>query len=99
MMKELQEEILRLKKETGAAILAHSYQSPEILEIADIRGDSFALSVAAQKREESTIVLCGVRFMADTVQAAEPREKGDSAGGPGGMSHGRPNPARAGTAL
>lgn len=75
MMKELQEEILRLKKETGAAILAHSYQSPEILEIADICGDSFALSVAAQKRAESTIVLCGVRFMADTVKLLNPEKK------------------------
>ena len=74
MMKELQEEISRLKKETGTAILAHSYQSPEILEIADIRGDSFALSVAAQKLPAERILLCGVRFMADTAKLLNPEK-------------------------
>ena len=52
MLSDLQNEILALKKEKGTAIIAHSYQAPEILEIADVTGDSFALSVAATKLKE-----------------------------------------------
>ncbi len=68
MLSDLQKEILALKKETGTAIVAHSYQAPEILEVADITGDSFALSVAAMKLKEETVLMCGVGFMADTVK-------------------------------
>lgn len=46
----------------------------EILEIADIRGDSFALSVAAQKLPAERILLCGVRFMADTAKLLNPEK-------------------------
>ena len=74
MLSELQKEILALKKEKNAAIVAHSYQSPEILEIADITGDSFALSVAATKLDTPTILMCGVRFMADTVKILSPEK-------------------------
>ena len=73
--KELQEEILQLKRERGAAVLAHSYQAPEILEIADLRGDSFQLSVAAKEIECDTVILCGVRFMADTVKLLSPEKR------------------------
>ena len=48
-LKDIQDEILRLKKEKDTCILAHCYQSPDILEIADFTGDSFALSVSASK--------------------------------------------------
>ena len=48
-IKELQEEILRLKREKNICILAHAYQSREITEIADYTGDSFGLSVQASK--------------------------------------------------
>lgn len=47
-IREIQEEILRLKKERDFCILAHSYQTSDILEIADFTGDSYALSVKAK---------------------------------------------------
>ncbi len=74
-VREMQDTILRLKKEKGAVILAHSYQSPEILEVADVKGDSFQLSVAAKDRPEKTVVLCGVHFMAETVKILSPEKR------------------------
>ena len=71
---ELQQEILRLKKETDTCILAHSYQAREILEIADVAGDSFALSQAAAKQPQKNMLLCGVRFMAETVKLLAPEK-------------------------
>jgi len=68
----LQAQILRLKKETDTCILAHSYQAREILEIADITGDSFALSKAAAKQPQKNMLMCGVRFMAETVKLLAP---------------------------
>ena len=76
MLKDLQEEILRLKKSSHAAVLAHSYQSAEILEVADLTGDSFALSVKARELETDTLILCGVRFMAETLKRSEERRVG-----------------------
>jgi len=70
----LQADILRLKRETDTCVLAHSYQAREILEIADISGDSFALSQAALKRPEQNMLLCGVRFMAETVKLLSPEK-------------------------
>lgn len=75
MLSDLQQQILSLKKEHDAAIVAHSYQAPEILEIADRTGDSFALSVAATGLTQKNIVMCGVRFMADTVKILSPEKK------------------------
>lgn len=72
MIKDIQEEIIRLKKEKDICILAHCYQSPEILEIADFTGDSFALSVEASKVNNKTVIMCGVRFMAETVKILSP---------------------------
>lgn len=69
---ELQNEILRLKKENDVCILAHSYQTREITEVADFTGDSFALSVKASKVENKTVIMCGVRFMAETVKLLSP---------------------------
>ena len=62
----LQEEILRLKQEKDICILAHAYQSQPILEVADYIGDSYGLSVQASKSTHSNIIMCGVRFMAET---------------------------------
>ena len=62
--REIQDEILRLKKEKEVCILAHAYQNHEILEVADYMGDSFTLSQQAAKTQEQTILMCGVRFMA-----------------------------------
>lgn len=72
MIKDIQEEIIRLKKEKDICILAHSYQAHEILEVADYTGDSFQLSVMASKAPQKTILMCGVRFMAETVKLLSP---------------------------
>ncbi len=73
-IKELQEEILRLKEEKNICILAHTYQAREISEIADFTGDSFVLSVEASKAPQSTVIMCGVRFMAETVKILSPEK-------------------------
>ncbi len=70
----LQQEILRLKKEKDIGILAHSYQAREIVEIADFTGDSFQLSVMASKAPQKTMIMCGVRFMAETVKLLSPEK-------------------------
>lgn len=72
---ELQEEILRLKKETNTAILAHSYQAREIVEIADFTGDSYKLSVDAKNISEENILFCGVHFMAETAKMLSPQKR------------------------
>jgi len=71
-IKEVQEKILKLKKEKDICILAHSYQAREILEIADFTGDSYQLSVSATKTSSKTVLMCGVRFMAETVKILSP---------------------------
>lgn len=71
---ELQQEILRLKKEKDICILAHSYQTREITEIADFTGDSFQLSVKASQVPHKTVIMCGVRFMAETVKLLSPEK-------------------------
>ncbi len=73
---ELKKAILDAKNETGTLILAHTYQDPDIVDIADITGDSFALSKAAAKIEnKNRVLLCGVRFMADTVKILSPEKE------------------------
>lgn len=70
----LQDQILALKKEKDVCILAHSYVAKEIQEIADYTGDSFQLSVMASKAPQSTVIMCGVRFMAETVKLLSPEK-------------------------
>ena len=72
---QLISQIKKLKKEKGIKILAHTYQAPEVLEIADITGDSFALSEAAKNIKENTILMCGVRFMGETVKILSPEKR------------------------
>ncbi len=72
MLKDIQNEIIRLKKEKDICILAHSYQSEDILEVADFAGDSYALSVKASKVPNKTLIMCGVRFMAETAKLLSP---------------------------
>ena len=65
---DLRSEILRLKQERGAVIMAHYYQRPEIQQLADHIGDSLALAHLDAKTDAPVIVLCGVHFMGETAK-------------------------------
>ncbi len=73
-IRELQDEIIRLKKEKNICILAHAYQRQDIWEVADYIGDSFGLSQKAAKVQDKTVIMCGVRFMAETVKILSPQK-------------------------
>ncbi|MCM1284343.1 MAG: quinolinate synthase NadA [Muribaculaceae bacterium] len=73
--RDLQDEIIRLKKENDVCILVHAYQSHDIWEVADYVGDSFGLSQQAKEAPQKTVLMCGVRFMAETVKLLSPEKK------------------------
>lgn len=74
-IREIQDEIIRLKKENDICILAHSYVSRDVREVADFTGDSYKLSVIAKEVKQKTVLMCGVRFMAETVKILSPEKR------------------------
>jgi quinolinate synthase len=72
---ELQKRIKGLLREKNAILLVHYYQRGEVQEIADLLGDSFALSVEAAKTDADVIVFAGVHFMAESAYILSPQKK------------------------
>ena len=71
-LSDLQREIIRLKEEKDALILAHYYQTLDVQDVADLVGDSFEMAKRAKEAEASVIVLCGVLFMAESAKLLSP---------------------------
>ena len=74
-IQEMHDEIVRMKKENDIYILAHSYQTRDVTEVADFVGDSYALAKKAQTVPHKNVIMCGVRFMAETVKILSPEKR------------------------
>lgn len=74
-LNETQEEILKLKKEKNALILAHYYQPLEVQDIADHVCDSYEMAKRAAAAEQDLIIICGVKFMAESAKILSPDKK------------------------
>lgn len=70
----LKEKIMQLKKEKNALILAHNYQTGDIQDVADFVGDSLALAQKGKASDADLIIVCGVRFMAETAKILSPKK-------------------------
>jgi quinolinate synthase len=71
----LQDAIRAAAHAADALILAHAYMSQDVVEVADVVGDSYGLAVAAAKADAPTLVMCGVRFMAETCKVLSPQKR------------------------
>jgi len=71
----LTQDIINLKKKRKAVFLAHNYQIPEVQELADYKGDSLELAKISRELDAETIVICGVKFMAETAKILSPNKK------------------------
>jgi quinolinate synthase len=71
---EMIKEIIELKKKRNAVIVAHNYQVDEVQEVADIIGDSLALSKYCAGIDKDVIVFCGVHFMAESAKILSPEK-------------------------
>lgn len=74
-VRELQDAINKEKKERDICILVHAYQRHDIWEVADYIGDSFGLAQEAAKVSSKKVIMCGVRFMAETVKMLSPEKQ------------------------
>ena len=74
-VRELQDAIIKEKKERDICILVHAYQRHDIWEVADYIGDSFGLAQEAAKVSSKKVIMCGVRFMAETVKMLSPEKQ------------------------
>jgi quinolinate synthase len=74
-MTTIEQKIDSLKERHQAIILAHNYEPPEIQDIADITGDSLALSIEAARLQAPVIIFCGVRFMAESAAILAPQSR------------------------
>ncbi|HLZ45387.1 MAG TPA: quinolinate synthase NadA [Gemmatimonadales bacterium] len=73
--RDLSAEIAELRRERGAAILAHNYQRPEIQDLADVVADSLQMARRATALDAPVLVICGVHFMAETAAIANPEKR------------------------
>ncbi len=74
-IREMQDEIIRLKKEKDICILVHAYIGHDVWEVADFVGDSYGLSKQAAAAPQKNVLMCGVRFMAETCKILSPEKR------------------------